>query len=131
MTRRRRHEKEDEEIDEKVKEVVAKWSLKRIGIAIVLVFLAAASIYYYFSLKSYSTNNSAQVSEKKDKPQIEIPSKDKVNTIIEDAQKSLEHIDTNDIVKSQPQIEKIIKDLQELTTSSRSAKDIVCSAVCK
>ncbi len=130
MTRRRRHEKEDEEIDEKVKEVVAKWSLKRIGIAIVLVFLAAASLFYYFSLKSYSTN-SEEVNEKKDKPQIEIPSKDKVNTIIEDAQKSLEHIDTNDIVKSQPQIEKIIKDLQELTTSSRSAKDIVCSAVCK
>lgn len=130
MSRRRKREHQDEEVEEKVKEVVAKWSLKRIGIAIVVVFLAVASIYYYFSLKSFSTN-SEQVSEKKDKPQIEIPSKDKVSTIIEDAQKSLEHIDTNDIVKSQPQIEKIIKDLQELTSSSRSAKDIVCSAVCK
>lgn len=130
MTRRRRHAQEEEEIEEKVKEVVAKWSFKRIAIAIVIVFLAIASIYYYFSLKSFSTN-SEKVSEKKDKPQIEIPSKEKVNTIIEDAQKSLEHIDTNDIVKSQPQIEKIIKDLQELTSSSRSAKDIVCNAVCK
>lgn len=130
MSRRKRREQEDEEVEEKVKEVVAKWSIKRIVIAIVIVFLAISSIYYYFSLKSYSTN-SEKVIEKKDKPQIEIPSKEKVNTIIEDAQKSLEHIDTNDIVKSQPQIEKIIKDLQELTSSSRSAKDIVCSAVCK
>ena len=132
---RRKLARENNENEESVAEIPARWSLKRIGIASVILVLIAASVYYYFSLQGFKEqpNRILGVNDKKEqnKPAIMLPSKESVDTIIKDTKDSLSKIDANNVVASQPEIQKIIQDLQNLTKKDVNAKNVVCDLVCK
>lgn len=133
---RRKIIQESIENSELIPEIASRWSIKRIGITIVLLTVIAASIYYYFSLKDFSKEQPSRIlgasdEKKQNKPEIKLPSKESINTIISEAKDSLSKIDTNNIVASQPEIQKIILDLQNLTKKDVNAKNVVCDLVCK
>lgn len=123
-----------EDTDE-VAEIPARWSVKRIAIASSILLVLAASVYYYFSLKNFNNSPTsvlgASDAKKGNGPEIKIPTKDGINTIISDAKDSLSKIDASNVVASQPEIQKIIKDLQNLTGKDVNAKNMVCDLICK
>jgi hypothetical protein len=120
---------EDEVIREA--EVVVRWSKKRIAIAVIV---AAAVIgggvlgvqSFFQGTKEVLGKNTTQ-----DKPQIQIPDQKKIQDVIDTAKQDLSNINPQNIIESQPQIQKIINDLEHITGSSSSAKNLICDTICK
>ena len=130
MTRLTLKRDEKEEIQEA--EVVTRWSAPKILIAVgVIALVGMFGMYFLDSLKSNDENVLGVKERAKNKAQIEIPSKEKVSEILEQARESISNIDTENLVDSQPQIKKAIEDLEKLTTTDTNAKKVVCDAVCK
>lgn len=120
---------EDELIQEA--EIVTHWSKKRIAIAAVTATVVVTGgilgVQSFFeSKKEILGSNTAQ-----NKPQIQIPDQEKIQEIIETAKQDLSNINPQNIIESQPQIQKIIRDLENITGSSTSAKNLVCDTICK
>ena len=120
---------EDEIIHEA--EIVTHWSKKRIAIAsAVATVVVAGGILGVQSLfeskKGILGSNTTQ-----NKPQIQIPDQEKLQEIIETAKQDLSNINPQNIIESQPQIQKIIRDLENITGSSSSAKNLICGTICK
>lgn len=126
MSRRKSYKEDDENIIED--EVIMRWSAKRIFIATVIVVAIIAGGIYTISLLS---QNKAVLGERSDKPYLKLPNERTVEKVLEKAQEDLANINTKNIVSSQPKIQKIIEDLQNLTTSTASAKNLICDAICK
>lgn len=128
MSRRKLIKEElEEEIGEA--EVITHWSPKRIGIAIfVLVLLVGGSIYV---LSLLSQNPNILGERITNRPQIKIPNERDVGKILDNAQDELSNINARNIIESQPRIKKIIDDLTGLTSSSTSAKSLICDSLCK
>lgn len=121
-----------DELSERIEEaeVIMRWSKKRIAIATFVVIVVIAGGLYMISL--LSQNKATVLGEKApDEPKIELPSEKTVEEILDKAQEDLANINTKNIIASQPKIQAIINDLTNLTESSRSAKDLICDAVCK
>ena len=125
---RRKTVKEAEEIIEEA-QVVMRWSGKRIVIATVAVVAIIFLGIYAISLLSQNPN--VMGVKTVNKPQIEIPEEEDVEGIIEKAKEDLANINAKNIVESQPRIKKIIDDLTGLTSSSSSAKSLICDSLCK
>jgi len=112
-------------------EIVTHWSKKRIAIAAaVATVVVAGGILGVQSLfeskKGILGSNTTQ-----NKPQIQIPDQEKLQEIIETAKQDLSNINPQNIIESQPQIQKIIRDLENITGSSSSAKNLICGTICK
>ena len=112
-------------------EIVTHWSKNRIAIAAaVATVVVAGGILGVQSLfeskKGILGSNTTQ-----NKPQIQIPDQEKLQEIIETAKQDLSNINPQNIIESQPQIQKIIRDLENITGSSSSAKNLICGTICK
>lgn len=125
---RRKTVKEAEKIIEEA-QVVMRWSGKRIVVATVAVVAIIFLGIYAISLLSQNPN--VMGVKTVNKPQIEIPEEGDVEGIIEKAKEDLANINAKNIVESQPRIKKIINDLTGLTSSSSSAKSLICDSLCK
>ncbi len=120
---------EDEVIQEA--EVITHWSFVRIIVAIIiLIFVIGGGILgvNYFFKESKKVLGTQEIG---DRPQIAIPNEKKVQTIIEKAKKDLAEIDPKNVIQSQPQIQKIISDLQNISGSSNSARRLICESLCQ
>lgn len=128
MGRRRLPQLEDE-VPEEV-EVVMRWSKNRIFIATsIVVILILLGLYAIFLI---SENKQPSVlGVEADKPKIKIPDEKNIEEVIENAKKDLSNINTDNIIQSQPKLQKIINDLTNITNASVSAKSLICDAVCK
>lgn len=123
--------KDTEEEIVKEAEVVMRWSKKRIVIATVLcIFLIVGGIY---GLELLGRNATKVLGAKtqNDHPQIQLPAQANVEQVIETAKKDLSNINAKNIVESQPQLQKVIDDLTHLTSSSSSARNLICDTLCK
>lgn len=120
---------EDEIIEEA--EIITRWSIPRIIIAVLVIFIIIGGgiLGINFLFKESKKVLGSQASN--DKPQIEIPNDKSVQKIIEKAKKDLSDIDPKNIVGSQPQIQKIINDLQNIAGSSNSARRLICESICQ
>ncbi len=121
-----------EELEERIEEaeVVMRWSAKRIVLAtIFVVFVIVAGLYFTSLISQRSSNILGENTV--DRPQIKLPSEKNVEKILDQAQQDLANINAKNIISSQPKLQQIINDLTGITTSSRSAKDLICDAVCK
>ncbi len=125
---RRKTVKEAEKIIEEA-QVVMRWSGKRIVVATVAVVAIIFLGIYAISLLSQNPN--VMGVKTVNKPQIDIPEEGDVEGIIEKAKEDLANINAKNIVESQPRIKKIINDLTGLTSSSSSAKSLICDSLCK
>lgn len=122
------------ELEERIEEaeVIMHWSGKRIVIATFLVILIIAGGLYAISLLSENPNAPKILGQRaSDKPQLALPKEAQVEEIVEKAKEDLSNINARNIIASQPKIQQIINDLTSLTSSSRSAKDVICDVVCK
>lgn len=126
---RRKIIKEAEEVVEDA-QVVMRWSTKRIVIATFLVVMIIAGGLYAISLLSQNPRVLGQ-NTNNNRPKIKIPDERKIERIIDGAQEELSNINAKNIVESQPRLKKIIDDLTNLTSSSNSAKDLICDSLCK
>lgn len=130
MSRLKIKREEKEEAQEA--EIVTRWSIPKIVIAVGLLALVVMLGVYAFEGSSASSEGVLGATEKgEDSPKIQLPTKEKVEQIVEEAKESIANIDAENIVDSQPQIKKAIEDLEKLTTSDTNAKKAVCDAVCK
>lgn len=127
ITLRRRNDSDEEDIQD----VNLKWSKRRILIAVTLVALVFGGIVYALSLDRGAAVLGVGEKNNENAPQIEIPSQEEVVDIIEQAKENLSNINVNDVVSSQPQIQKVISDLEQLTKTDKNAKNAVCNMVCK
>ena len=121
-----------EELEERIEEaeVIMRWSAKRIVVATAVVIVIIVAGLYVISL--LSQRGSSILGEKSvNKPQIKLPNEKNVEKILDQAQQDLANINAKDIISSQPKLQQIINDLTSITSSSRSAKDLICQAVCK
>lgn len=129
MPRRRKKTNFEEEVIQEA-EVITHWSIARIIIAVfILIFIIGGGILgiNYFIRQSKTVLGS----QTNDKPQIEIPTERRVQSIIEKAKKDLSEIDPKKAIESQPQIQKIINDLQNISGSSNSARRLICESLCQ
>lgn len=110
-------------------EIEAEWSIKRIAIFSSIVGLLIFGIFYFFQVKNGEILGEEDTSSKIGGPQIEIPSKDDVDEILEDAEENISNINPEDIVSSQPQIQNAIEQLEKLTNRD-NFKETFCSTVC-
>lgn len=129
MRRRERIIKGNIEPEKKEQEIESQWSLKRIAIFTSIVGILIFAIFYYFQLKSGDILGEQDENRDKNGPQIEIPSKDDVDDILEETEENISNINPNDIVSSQPQIQKAIEQLEKLTNKD-NYKETFCSTVC-
>lgn len=126
--RRKKTNFEDEVIQEA--EVITHWSIARIIIAIfVLIVVIGGGILGVNYL--FSSGKVLGSSAEKKEPQIEIPDEKKVQRILEKAKKDLSEIDPKNVITSQPQIQKIINDLSNISGSSNSARRLICESICQ
>lgn len=126
LTTKRKAKNEEEPEDE----VITKWSIPKVLIAIgILALVGMAGVYAYDNFRS--KNEQVITTRAEDKAQIQIPSERKIEEIVNDAKKSLSGVDAKNLVDSQPQIKEAIENLQKLTTNDTDAKKMVCNAVCK
>lgn len=122
--------REDKDEEQKEEQVVMKWSMPKVLIAIGLIALIGmAGVYAYDNLSSLEERTVAARSD--NKAQIRIPSERKIEQLVEDTKKSISGIDAANLVDSQPEIKKAIENLEKLTTSDTNAKKVICDAVCK
>lgn len=117
-----------EEKEEKDKDD-AQWSIKRIAIFLAILALIIFGLIFFFQARSGEILGEQHVISENPGPQIKAPSKDDIGYILKDAEKSIENIDINDIVSSQPQIQNAIDQLEKLT-SKDNFKETFCSTVC-
>lgn len=129
MSRRQAVEGKNLEGERKIDEPEAQWSFKRIAIFTSIVGVLLFAIFYYFQLKSGEILGESAENTDKNGPQIQIPTKNDVDDILEDAQDNISNIDPNDIVSSQPQIQQAIDQLEKLTNKD-NFKENFCSALC-
>lgn len=129
MSRIKINKEEKEEAKEA--EIITKWSIPKILIAVgVLALIAMIGVYLFDNVSPKERVLGA--SQKSDnRAQIKIPSSKEVEDIVEQAKESIADIKTDNLVDSQPQIKKAIDDLEKLTTGDTDAKKLVCDTVCK
>ena len=120
---------EDELIQEA--EIVTHWSKKRIAIATVIAAVVVGAGILGIQSLSQGEKEVLGKNTTQDKPQIKIPDEEKIQEIIETAKQDLSNINPQNIIESQPQIQKIIQDLENITGSSTSAKNLICDSICK
>lgn len=120
--------KDEREIKEA--EIVKNWSKKRIIIAIIVLIILILGIFFVSSLLSQRLNN-ALVDNKPDKPEINLPNKEGIQTVLNNAKQQLNNVNAQNVVESQPQIRQIISDLNSLSGASGSAKSLICDTLCK
>lgn len=124
--------KREEKEEEKTPEVVTRWSVPKILIALgVFALIGMIGLYLFDNFSTKNTDVLGASKRGEDRAQIKIPSGREVEDIIEQAKESIADINTENIVDSQPQIKKAIEDLEKLTTGDTDAKKAVCDAVCK
>lgn len=112
-------------------EVVARWSKKRIAIAAVVAVLVLGGGVLGLQSFFQGTKEVLGKNTTQDKPQIKIPDQKKIQDIIDTAKQDLSNINPQNVIESQPQIKKIINDLEHITGSSSSAKNLICDTICK
>lgn len=118
----------EDEIEEA--QVVMRWSGKRIVIATFVVLIIIAGGIY--GISALSNKQESVLGEKiNDQPQIELPTDSSIEDIIDNARADLGGINAENIISSQPKLKKIIEDLTNLSTTSVSAKSLICEAICK
>lgn len=127
MRRRRKIKEEEEEIREA--EIISHWSPKRIGIALLFLFLVVGGGIYIISLLSRNPNVLGQKAPTE--PRIKIPDERDIEDILERAEEELSNVNAENIIESQPKLKKIIDDLSSLTSASNSAKKLICESLCK
>jgi hypothetical protein len=128
---RRKIIKEIKDADVKEAEIVTSWSKKKIAVAIFLVIvLIFVGVY---GVKSLIDNTNRVLEEKvsQERPQLPLPNQKNIEGIISNAKNNLSKIDADNVASSQPQIQKVIDDLRQLTTASASAKSLICGTICK
>ena len=130
MPRRSKKTNLEDEIFQEA-EVITHWSIARIIIALIIVIVVVGGGFLGVKYVAKQSKNVLGSQEIADKPQIEIPNERKVQTIIEKAKKDLSEIDPKNIIGSQPQIQKIINDLQNISGASNSARRLVCETLCQ
>lgn len=112
-------------------EVVYRWSKKRIVIGLMTAFVIIGGGIYTITLMSPHQQVLGTSDKGHDKPQIELPTAKKVEQAIQTAKDEIAKINPQNVVASQPQIQKVIHELQQITTTSSSAKNVICDMVCK
>lgn len=105
------------------------WSKKRIVIFSSIVGVIILAIFYIIQLRTGEILGEKDEDRNIGSPQIQVPSKEEVGDILEDAEKNISNIDTDDIVSSQPQIQNAIEQLEKLTNRDYF-KESFCSTVC-
>lgn len=129
---RLKRKKEDREEPKLEQDIITKWSIPKILIALgVIALIGMAGVYLFDSISPQKENVLGTSQQLEDRAQIRIPSEKEVEKIVEQAKESVAGINTENIVESQPQIKKAIEDLEKLTTGDTNAKKTVCDAVCK
>lgn len=112
-------------------EVVMRWSSKKIVVATGIVLIIIAGGIYGIHVLSQGATKVLGTNTSTNRPQIKIPDKKNVESIIDMAKKDLSNINAKNIVESQPKLQKIIDDLTHLTGSSGSARSLICDTLCK
>lgn len=105
------------------------WSKKRIVIFTSIIGIIIFAIFYFFQLRFGEVLGEKDEERNIGGPQIEIPSKDDIDEILEDAEENISNINPEDIVSSQPQIQNAIEQLEKLTNKD-NFKETFCSTVC-
>jgi len=105
------------------------WSKKRIAVFTSIIGIIIFAIFYFFQLRFGEVLGEKDEDRNIGGPQIEIPSKDDVDEILQDAEEDISSIDANDIISSQPQIQNAIEQLEKLTNRD-NFKETFCSAIC-
>lgn len=125
--------KEQEEFQEG--EVVEEiWSKRRIfiGIAVVVAVLGLGSYFFKSSfqdaLPQKATLGTQDVIPT---PEVEIPNKEELNEILNNAKESLSEITSENVTSSESAIQKIIQDLERVQGGDGTAKNVLCEYVCK
>lgn len=110
-------------------EIEARWSIKRIAIFSSIMAILLFGIFYYFQLKKGDVLGETDMTSRIVGPQIDLPTRENIDEILENAERDISNINANDIISSQPQIQDVIKQLEKLT-SGNNIKEVVCSAIC-
>ena len=128
INRRKKPNLEDEIIQDA--EIITKFSLTRIVVAVVLfVVIIGGGI---LAVKYFINNSKKVLGTANDySPQIKIPDENRIKRIIDKAKDDLSEVNPKNLVESQPQIQKIIKDLNNISGSSNSARTLICESLCK
>lgn len=121
----------EEKLKSKIKDsdVEARWSIKRIAIFSSIMAILLFGIFYYFQLKKGDVLGEEDMTSRTVGPQIDLPTRESINEILENAEEDISNINANDIISSQPQIQDAIKQLEKLS-SGDNFKEVLCSVVC-
>ncbi len=132
---RRRIEKEEGFTEA---EVVESWSKKRIGVALLVVFLMGVGVMYAFSQigKKATEVLGSQVgpqiqSSRVAASDVSLPSSTDAKELLETAKKELEKITSENVSASDGALQKVITDLQNVQSGKESPVDALCKMVCK
>lgn len=121
----------EERKEAKDAEIITRWSIPKILIAVGVLALVGMIGVYLFDNVSAKEDVLGTTQRAENRAQIKIPSSKEVEDIVEQAKESIANIKADNLVDSQPQIKKAIEDLEKLTTGDTDAKKAVCDAVCK
>ncbi len=108
------------------------WDIKKIGGGLfVLAVLAIAGSYIFFP-KGGSVPLTATLGASTENltPTPALPSKEDVQGIVNDAQKTLSQITSDNLTSSQAAIQQVITSLQELQ-QKKNVMGAICSIMCK
>jgi len=130
MSRRRRIEVQtkEEKQHKKEEQIDAQWSIKRVIIFLTIVGIGILLLYMFVESRVGKVLGEQDARENIS-PQIELLKGDDVERIIQDAEQSVSNIDAQNIIASQPQIQRAIEQLEKLTNEDHF-RDVFCSSVC-
>jgi len=117
------------DLEKKIDDVESQWSFKRIIIFSSIILALLFFAFYFFQARAGDVLGEKDMTTNSKGPQISIPKKEDVDEIVESAEENISNIDPNDIVKSQPQIQDAIKQLEKLTNKD-NFKESLCSSIC-
>lgn len=118
----------DKKKDEK--EFEESWSLKRVGIALVLLLCLIGGLTYLFKVNFFSGGD--EISEK----QSVLSATDEnleeaISNQIEAVKYQAENLDIEEIASSSPQIKNLINDLKSLQNYPKNQAKEACFRICK
>lgn len=112
------------------------WDFKRlaVGVTILIVILGFGGLMLFTRVKNEIAQKGQTLgisSESKLSKKVPpLPSKDDIQGILKNAQKTLSEISSDNLTSSQAAIQKIITDLESLQ-QNKNARDFICNVMCK
>lgn len=111
-----------------------QWSVKRIAIGLVLLFIVGVAVYTYWQDLPQESSKVQGVSteEKKSSPINYSPQiiQENVQKNVNELKNQVNNLNAAEIATSSPQVQKIIKDLQALQDYPKNQAKEACMKIC-